>query len=225
MKEFYVYQLRAENEVLPFYIGKGTRYRITQHLLPYSLKWNTLKNNKIKSLINKDIKVVATKLFTSSCEESCFEMEQFLINLYGRRDIGTGILTNHTDGGEGQSGRICSDEQRKANGLRKKGTKLSDEHKEKIKQSNLVRFSNPLNREKISKSMKGRKKKPMSEEQKEKIRQTNLIKMNTPEMKKRPPMSEEQKEKIRATNLLRMNEPEMKKKISIAMKKKNQDSQ
>ena len=37
-------------------------------------------------------------------EEESFEWERYWIKYFGRRDNGTGQLTNHTDGGEGTSG-------------------------------------------------------------------------------------------------------------------------
>jgi hypothetical protein len=108
---------------------------------------------------------VAEKLYVSPCEQSCFEMEMFLISLYGRKDNKTGILCNHTDGGEGNSGWKMSQNQK--------------DHLSKLKKGKPGRSGwkmNQLQKDKLSKSktgipspIKGIKKKPHTEEHKNRV--------------------------------------------------------
>ena len=79
-------------------------------------------------------------------ESEAFEWEKFLIAFWGRRDIKTGCLCNHTDGGEGLSGfkhsketcqkiqRSNSEQLRKLSEARR-GKKLSTEHRANISKS------------------------------------------------------------------------------------------
>jgi hypothetical protein len=46
-------------------------------------------------------------------EEEAFDLEKYCIALYGRVDLGTGILRNLTDGGEGRSGFVVSEDMRR----------------------------------------------------------------------------------------------------------------
>lgn len=91
---------------------------------------------------------------------------------------------NRTIGGEGAVGRIFTDEQRRANGDRKRGHKKSDETKEKVRLSCLL-------------SAAHRRGVPRSEETKAKIREarTRII------MPKRGPMSEAYKDAIRQSRI------------------------
>lgn len=84
---FYVYAfLRLDNT--PYYVGKGKDDRA------YS-KNRVIKPPKDKSRI--------VFLRTGLTEDKAFEWERFYIKHYGRKDIGTGILRNKTDGGDGHS--------------------------------------------------------------------------------------------------------------------------
>jgi hypothetical protein len=94
-------------------------------------------------------------------EDEAFELEKELIKKYGRKDNGTGILRNLTDGGEGPSGAIVKDETKiklsenmkvrmntpemKAqtaafNTRTKQGKTLSEEHKKKMSESHKERW-------------------------------------------------------------------------------------
>ncbi len=87
----YMY-LRAD--ATPYYVGKGTEER------PF------YEHRRVKRPA-EDSRILIQ--FWSS-EAEAFEMEKFYIRLFGRKDNGTGILRNRTDGGEGFSGMIFSAE-------------------------------------------------------------------------------------------------------------------
>ena len=94
MNIYYVYQYLRENGT-PYYIGKGSKGRAykSQRAIP-------------KPIDKKRIQIVAHKLF----ESEAFLLEMKLIQFYGRKDLGTGILRNMTDGGDGSPGRVWTEE-------------------------------------------------------------------------------------------------------------------
>jgi hypothetical protein len=90
---YYVYQYLREDGT-PYYIGKGKDRRMFA-------KHNVhLPNDK------ELIQVIAYKL----SESEALLLETKLIKLYGRKDIGTGILRNLTGGGEGTCSKVWTDE-------------------------------------------------------------------------------------------------------------------
>ncbi len=88
---FYVYAYLRE-DTTPYYIGKGKGVRA----------WHHNGRSDIKPPTDKTRIVV---LWHDLDEEFALEMEVLLIATYGRKDNGTGILRNGTDGGDGVSGR------------------------------------------------------------------------------------------------------------------------
>lgn len=100
---YYVYAyLRQSDSVTgragtPYYIGKGTRRRAFEF------------HNHIPVPTNKSRIVF---LETNLTNVGALALERRMIEWYGRRDKGTGILHNRTDGGEGSSGRKQSVEER-----------------------------------------------------------------------------------------------------------------
>lgn len=187
---YYVYSyLRADGT--PYYIGKGSGNRA----------WSKGKGEVGKPKDPNRIIIVEKNLTLTGS----LAIERRLIAWYGRIDLGSGILRNQTDGGDGGRGAVA-------------GNKLSEKTKQKI-----------------SAAHTGKKKKPMSEDSKRKLsismKGKNLGKTRSAEVrvqqslrligKKRSPHSAETKEKLRKFNLGKsvgpMNE-EQKRKISNSLK-------
>jgi hypothetical protein len=101
---FYVYAyLRFKDSehgkrLTPYYVGKGARDRATS-------KCRTVPKPSDPSFI--------VYIQEGMTEQEAFNLEKYCIALYGRIDKGTGILRNLSDGGDGPSGTIYSEERRK----------------------------------------------------------------------------------------------------------------
>jgi len=78
----------------PYYIGKGKGERI----------------HKPTHSVNLPVEERRKFLKTGLSEEESFRHEKYMIFVLGRKNIGTGILRNLTDGGEGCSGVVKSEE-------------------------------------------------------------------------------------------------------------------
>jgi len=95
---YYVYAyLRNKNSLTakagtPYYIGKGKGERaFAPHIV-----------NNISSITPKD-KANIVMLETNLTNLGALALERRYIRWYGRKDLGTGILLNRTDGGDGHS--------------------------------------------------------------------------------------------------------------------------
>lgn len=102
MNNFCVYSYTDPRERLPFYIGKGLPNRPYRHLNDSArYQWHTHFYNKLNKMIDIEFIAPIIKIIVSglSNEDAC-DVEKHLIAQYGRKDIETGCLCNHTDGGE-----------------------------------------------------------------------------------------------------------------------------
>lgn len=106
----------------PFYVGKGKGNRYKEHL---KLKdnYNLYKNNKIKAIMNLDMIPIIIKYKENILEEESLLLEKKIIYNIGRLNKETGCLTNLTDGGDGVSGKIYTEEERNKISERTKGEK------------------------------------------------------------------------------------------------------
>jgi len=123
----------------PFYVGKGKGYRYRQHLTEayHNHDWRNVhkcrKIRKIKIESGEDPIIIK---FDNLTDDEAVNLEIKLIKLIGRMDNKTGILLNRTDGGDGR-GKIVSEKTRKLLSKQRKGKKLSDVHKQKIKDNHV----------------------------------------------------------------------------------------
>lgn len=94
---FYTYAYLREDKT-PYYVGKGVRGRL------YA------KNHGKIPVPNKN-RIIFLKKNLS--EEEAFKHEKYMIAVFGRKNLGTGILLNMTDGGEGATGNRHSEKSKK----------------------------------------------------------------------------------------------------------------
>lgn len=148
MNEYYTYAYLREDGT-PYYVGKGKNNRAF------------VKRRKVKCPDDKSKILFLKKNLT---EKDAFKHEIYMINVLGRVDCG-GILRNFTDGGEGVSGRIVSEEEREQMRVRELGNtrslgkKMSEPTKEKLRKNRIgVRLTDEQ-----KKILVGRKTKPLTD--------------------------------------------------------------
>ena len=92
------------NEV--FYVG------ISNNIANYTRANSEKNRNKWWKNITSKTEYEVEIIFEHEDYEFIKEKEREFIKLYGRKDLGLGILVNLTNGGEGVSGRVMSEEQK-----------------------------------------------------------------------------------------------------------------
>ena len=112
---FYLYRhVRLDtNEV--FYVGIGTKRKHVKYFKSYKYEYYrayriSLKKSFWNNIVNKT-KYEIEILLESDDYDFIKQKEIEFIKLYGRRNLGLGPLVNLTDGGEGTSGYIMTEEQ------------------------------------------------------------------------------------------------------------------
>lgn len=154
----YVYKhIRRDNKE-PFYIGVGGLTSFDYYARAKANSANGFKSRTENwylyvSLYGFDVQIV----LDNCTEQEAYNKEEELISLYGRIDLGTGILVNMTNGGKGSKG--YSDETKRRCGVKNIGKKVSEETRKKI--SLFCKKRGPMSQEtknKISLSHKNKKK-------------------------------------------------------------------
>ena len=92
------------------------------------------------------------KLAEGLTKDEAIATEIELIARYGRLDLGTGMLTNMTDGGEGLSGIVHTAETRAKMSAAKKGRTYSPETRAKMSAARMGKSRSPETRAKIAAS-------------------------------------------------------------------------
>ena len=209
---YYTYAYLREDKT-PYYIGKGQGDRI------YKKGSGEVNPPKDKS------RVIYLK--QNLTEEEAFRHEIYMIDVFGRKDLGTGILRNKTNGGEGVSGWVPSEETKIKMSESGKNKIFSEETKIKMSESGKVKIFSEEHRRKMSESGKN---KIFSEETKRKISEANKGKIlseehrrNLSEANKNP--SEETRRKISERLKGKTHSEEHMKKISEANKGKTRSEE
>ena len=138
---YYIYSYLRE-DYSPYYIGKGSGKRA------YTKGPKEVKPPKDKSRV-KIIKADLT-------EEEAFLLEKLYILMFGRIDLGTGILRNKSDGGDGSSGAVRSAETREKLRQANIGKQRPQWVYDKIAASNRGKKASAETRAKQSAARKGR---------------------------------------------------------------------
>jgi hypothetical protein len=136
--EYYTYAYLREDGT-PYYIGKGKAGRINNNLHNINLP---PENRRI--YLKKNL-----------TDEEARKHEVYMIAVLGRKDLGTGILRNMTNGGEGCAGRVLTDETKKKLSDSHKGRKKSVEHRKALSEAAKKKIFTSEHRKNMSIGLKG----------------------------------------------------------------------
>jgi hypothetical protein len=143
-----------EFDFLPFYVGKGMGTRMYQHSCLSRLKnTKTKKRALLRGILNDGLRPIIIKIEKNLTEEESFVLEKKLIDLIGRFDMGLGPLCNLTNGGDGISGAICSEERKKKISEALKNKPKTKEHNKKVSEALKNKPKTKEHRENLKKSL------------------------------------------------------------------------
>ena len=144
MKNKYYTYAYLQDDGKPYYIGKG--------------KGNRAYSNWGRKIAPKPLdssKIIFLK--KNLTEAQAFKHEIYMIAVLGRKDLGTGLLLNLTDGGDGVSGRKCSQATKLKMSIAQTGKKHSEARRAAIGKGNKGKHIPESTRTKMRQTMSGRK--------------------------------------------------------------------
>ena len=156
MTQFYYTYAYLREDRTPYYIGKGQGNRA------YKKDRREFKPPKDKSRI--------IFLKQNLTEEESFKHERYMIAVFGRKDNGTGILRNLTDGGEGGSNQGTPEQRSEI--ARKRQASMTPEQRRQIA---IKRQANKTP-EKRSEEARKREANKTPEQRREKTRKARSVK-------------------------------------------------
>jgi hypothetical protein len=139
---YYVYAYLRKSDHTPYYIGKGKGQRA----------WAKDHNVRIP---DDPLRIIIIE--SGLTDIGALAIERRLIRWYGRKDLGTGILRNVSNGGDGCEGRIQTEHTRKLIGIANSKREWTDESRNKIKAWRKTQVHSPESNKKRSQTLKGRK--------------------------------------------------------------------
>ena len=163
--QYYTYAYLREDRT-PYYIGKGQGNRVYK------------KHQKGISVPKDKSRIIFLK--QNLTEAEAFRHEIYMIAVFGRKDLGTGILHNRTAGGDGSSGMVHSEETKRK--LSEANKNPSEETRRKLSELNKGKTLSEETRRKLSELNKG---KTLSEETKRKLSELNKGKTLSEETKRK----------------------------------------
>ncbi len=147
--KYYTYAYLREDKT-PYYIGKGSGNRAY---------WSGRRC--VPTPIDKS-RILILKHFEN--EADAFKHEVYMIAIFGRKDKGTGILRNLTDGGEGITGNKRGEDFCKRMSEIHSGKTISKAHKKALSKAHTGKTLSPEHRRKVGDALRGKKKPPISME-------------------------------------------------------------
>ena len=155
MENIYYTYAYLRKDGTPYYIGKGHGHRA------YKRTGRRCPTPKDKSRI--------VFLKTDLTEEQALKHEVYMIAILGRKDKGTGILRNLTDGGEGITGATRTEDFCKRMSEVHSGKTISVAHKKALSKAHTGRKLSAEHKRKVGNALRGKKKPPISMETRKKM--------------------------------------------------------